>query len=121
MIADAVVEGTRGDTISFDVEATNTKPDGTVEPIALAGKIVRFTAKWRESDADADAAISVSSPGAITFVANVATVTIPDAATHDLPAPSSLVFDVQLEDSGSSFTLTRGLLHLERDVRRQGV
>ena len=103
---------TRGDGRTFVLTLAD-------EATFLAGDTVRFTAKRRRTDADADAVIIKTSPDDITFVADeaTATVTIDPADTADLEVTTLLVFDWQVTASGGDpVTVERGTLLVRADV-----
>lgn len=120
------LETTRGDEIRFTVPVT--QQDGTT-PINLsyAQQTLWFTVRQRASDADppvleADSKNSGagSGTGTITFVpgggSNVATVRVPREQTVNLPAPAALVWDLQIHDGSSRWTLDSGVLIVKPEI-----
>lgn len=109
----------RGDDRSFTV---------TVSGIDLtAADSIRFTAKRRIGDADADAVITLETPTEIEVTsATTCVVNIPATATADLTRETTLYWDLQVEIGGEVRTLpepnrrqtTLGTLLIRRDVTR---
>lgn len=117
----STIETTVGDEIRFKVPVT--EADGTT-PIALSygQHTLRFTAKRRASDtvteleADSTNSGAGSGQGVITFNGSEATVRIPKELTGALPAPSALVWDMQMNDGSSRWTIEAGVVVVEPQV-----
>lgn len=107
----------RGDTADFDLVVTQ---NGS--PVNLTGSTLRFTAKRRVTDGDADAIFSKSSASAteieITDAVNgLATVHGLPADTAGLAGKTKLFYDVQVTDSlGRVYTLDYGTITVLVDV-----
>lgn len=109
----------RGDTAAWDF--TVTEPDGTAVDLTGASGI-RFTAKDRASDADADAVITRTVGDGVTVTnaaGGIVRVQLEAADTSALSAPLSLVYDLQLADaSGGIYTVAAGRLEIKPDISR---
>lgn len=112
----------RGDAIRLAIGPV-LQPGGA--PQDLAGLTIRFTAKDRLDDDDADAVIVGSTAdGRIAIdapsTAGKATVTIPGSETASFTSDRTLHWDVQVSDAAGTITVTLdgGLLYVERDVTR---
>lgn len=108
----------QGDTLTLDVGPVRDAA-GVVQDIT--GSTLRFTAKARLADADADALLTGSTgDGRIVLVdpvAGMARVTIPAELTTGL-GRRVLVWDVQLSQPGLVRTLDEGTLIVSVDVTR---
>jgi hypothetical protein len=112
----------RGDNESFTVTVRD--PAGAV--VALTGATLRFTAKYRPSDVDADAIITKVTGAGITHDADQvgagkgkATIAFVPSDTATLAAPIVLVWDVQLRDAATLVqTVAGGSIRIRADVSR---
>jgi carbon monoxide dehydrogenase subunit G len=107
---------TRGDDRSLVVTLSSAGA-----PVDLTGAAIRFTAKYRHSDLDADAVISKATGAGVTItdaVAGVVTVEIAAADTDNLVGDTTLVWDVQVTLNGKVRTLAGGKLRVAPDVSR---
>lgn len=109
----------RGDTAAWDF--TITQSDGTAVNLTDAVGI-RFTAKNRTSDADADAVITRTVGDGVTVTSAVngqVRVQLEAADTSALAAPLALAFDLQLaDDHGGVYTVAAGRLEIKADISR---
>lgn len=109
----------RGDTAAWDF--TVTEPDGTAVDLTDAEGI-RFTAKDRASDLDADARIAKAIGSGVTVTdapGGVVRVQLSTSDTSSLSVPLSLAFDLQLADSvGGIYTVAAGMLTIKADISR---
>jgi carbon monoxide dehydrogenase subunit G len=109
---------TRGDDESFDV-VVKTKAGVVVD---ITGMDLRFTAKRRVSDTDAQAVISKTTGAGITTTSAVngaARIDVEAADTTALTATTRLTWDLQgTDETGTVRTLARGGLRIEADVSR---
>lgn len=109
----------RGDTAAWDF--TVTEPDGTAVDLTDATGI-RFTAKDRASDADADARITKTIGSGVTVtnaVGGIVRVQLATGDTSALSVPLSLAFDLQLsDDAGGVYTVAAGKLEIKADISR---
>jgi hypothetical protein len=109
----------RGDTLKFDFTVLDDQND----PINLTNAELRFTAKWRFSDADASAVIrkdnlllgGITVTDAVNGKAQLKTL---PGDTSGLPAyKTELYYDIQVETSlGEVYTPLRGILIIEPDA-----
>lgn len=106
---------TRGDRFRVAVQDL-TAPDGSVADVT--GHTLRFTAKDREDDLDADAVISATQVVA-DGSAGTAEMFVPGAATSGFSGLRALYYDVQLSDpSGNAKTFECGILLVDADISR---
>lgn len=112
----------RGDAIRLAVGPI-LQPNKAVQP--LAGLTIRFTAKERVDDLDADAVLVAStSDGKVTLIAagvtGEALIVIPGSETEAFDDDTVLHWDVQVADPAGTITATidSGLLYIDRDVTR---
>lgn len=99
-------------------------------PVDLTGATIGFMAKLRESDADADAVISLSTSDGIAIVDGPAgrlRVDVPASATEPLDPDVKLLWDLRVETAdGKARTFpdpdprqpTHGTLTVRRDITR---
>lgn len=104
------------------LELTLLDADG-VTPLDLTGCSIRFTAKRKDSDTDANAIIAKVTPSEIEIDANpllgLATVYIVPADTSALTAKTKLLWDVQVTDgAGLVHTVATGTLTILPDITR---
>jgi hypothetical protein len=107
----------RGDTRQF--QSTGVTRGGL--PVNLTGATIRFTAKFKRTDAQASAVISKSTAtGGVTIISATAGtyhVTILPSDTSSLAADRSLYYDVEmLETDGTVTTIDEGTLSITLDV-----
>jgi hypothetical protein len=113
----------RGDTLDLTVGPVLDETDVVQD---LSGSTIRFTAKDRLDDLDADAVLSGSTgDGRVTIPSQAgnlkgfAYVSIPASATAGFTTDRVLHWDVQVsQPSGRTKTLDEGLLFVRRDVTR---
>lgn len=109
----------RGDTAAWDF--TVTEPDGTAVDLTDAEGI-RFTAKDRPADLDADARIAktIGDGVTVTDAANgQVRVQLASDDTSALAVPLSLAFDLQIADAvGGVYTVAAGRLEIKADISR---
>src|SRR5262245_61656469 len=117
----------RGDvkTIVFTLTITEGGVSRPLTPSELAGVVMRFTAKYKFGDSDAQALIALASNGlnpgvVIDANASTATVTIPAASTVNVAnLGANLVYDLQLVDAdGNPHTFIVSTLAINADVTR---
>jgi hypothetical protein len=107
-----------GDQIVLTLPLKNA--DGT-EFLAGTSHALIFTAKYQDSDADADAVIQLASGSGIVHSTSNAICTIHPAATSDLSS-CNLIFDIQAQHLTTGEivrTVAYGRLQLRRDVTRE--
>ena len=113
-----LLQVTRGDRHVFDLALT----DGAGAPLDLTARSLRFTAKTRIADSDADAVLVKTIGDGIELVdadEGTATLTIEPDDTSDIDLPRTLIWDLQVEDgAGDVRTPLRGKLAIVRDVTR---
>jgi carbon monoxide dehydrogenase subunit G len=109
----------RGDDRSFTISTTGL-PD-------LTGATIKFTAKRKVTDLDADAVIALVTPTEVEIVsASVFRVNIPAALTAAIEKETTLIWDTQIVIAGDVRTLpdaalsgsTLGTLLIRMDVTR---
>src|SRR6266566_1328665 len=110
----------RGDDESFNVAIT--EADGSTA-VNLSGAALRFVAKRRITDLDADAVIDLSTgDGTITLTneaAGLARLDVPADQTDSLTKDAFLLWDLQVYDIANKVrTVASGQLLVKRDVTR---
>jgi len=110
----------RGDDESFNVAIT--EADGSTA-VNLSGAALRFVAKRRITDLDADAVIDLSTGNSTITVTNeaagLARLDVPAGQTNDLTKDAFLLWDLQITDiSDKVRTVASGDLIVKRDVTR---
>jgi hypothetical protein len=109
----------RGDTQVFDVVVT----DDAGVPVSIASDDIRFTAKRKASDDDADAVIvktsAVSGGIVIGGGTGACAITIDPSDTDALAKDTTLLWDLQVTDvTGAVKTAAAGRLHILVDISR---
>jgi hypothetical protein len=112
----------RGDDETFVI----TVLDEAGDPLALTGATLRFTAKRRATDPDADLVISKTTGAGITHDADQvgagkgkATIALVPGDTSALTGPTVLVWDLQLQDASTLVqTVASGSLRIRADISR---
>jgi len=106
------LEMVRGDSAEWDVEIFHPV---TKQPLNLSGCTIKFAAKRKYSDLDADAIINISSPTEITITPpdsdGKAHIKVPAADTLDLDnVQTKLVYDLQVTKGSDRWTVDRDSL-----------
>lgn len=98
----------RGDTFSFIIKPK----DGNGDPYPLAG----FSALMKIADKRGSGAVQKSATATINAVDNIVTCTIPPSIGRELTTANAWVYDVQISDGSSIFTLLNGTITVTDDI-----